>query len=111
MPTLKLNARPIPSLKPRADGQREVYRDAVVPGLYLEVHPTGRRVFGVWHRAAGRAGRVTSSLLRSKGRERCLTLPETCDAPSATRVRTRSLSSLQDHASTSATLAWLSPPT
>jgi len=39
MPTLKLHARAIPSLKPGADGQREVYRDAVVPGL-LEVHPT-----------------------------------------------------------------------
>jgi hypothetical protein len=59
MPTLKLNARAIPSLKPRADGQREVYRDAVAPGLYLEVHPTGRRVFGVWFRANGRAGRLT----------------------------------------------------
>jgi integrase len=59
MPTLKLHARAIPSLKPRADGKREVYRDAVVPGLYLEVHPTGRRVFGVWFRANGRAGRLT----------------------------------------------------
>ena len=59
MPTLKLNARTIPSLRPRADGKREVYRDSVVPGLYLEVHPTGRRVFGVWYRAGGRAGRLT----------------------------------------------------
>ncbi len=58
MPTLKLNARSIPALKPRA-GKRETYRDTVLPGLYLDVHPTGKRVFGVWYRVAGRAGRVT----------------------------------------------------
>lgn len=61
MPTLKLNARAIPGLKPRRDGRREVYRDATVPGLYLEVHASGVRTFGVWYRVRGtaRAGRLT----------------------------------------------------
>lgn len=61
MPTLKLNARAIPGLKPRPDGKREVYRDTVVSGLYVEAHASGVRTFGVWYRVAGtgRAGRLT----------------------------------------------------
>jgi integrase len=59
MPALKLNARSIPTLKAHADGRRAVYRDTVVPGLYLEAHGSGRRTFGVWFRVNGRATRLT----------------------------------------------------
>jgi hypothetical protein len=59
MPALKLNARSIATLKPGADGKRAVYRDTVVPGLYLEAHASGRRTFGVWFRVNGRATRLT----------------------------------------------------
>jgi integrase len=59
MPVLKLTAAAIPTLKPKADGRREVYRDSVTQGLLLEVHASGRRTFYAWgHVRGGRAWRL-----------------------------------------------------
>ena len=60
MPTLKLTARNVPSLKAHPDpAKRVVYRDLICRGLYLEVFGSGARTFGVWYRANGKAGRLT----------------------------------------------------
>ena len=61
LPTLKLTAQNVPTFKASPEGRRAVYRDSLLPGLYLEVHPSGVRTFGVWYRVRGsrRAGRMT----------------------------------------------------
>jgi hypothetical protein len=45
MPTLKLTAAAIPGLRAKDDRREETYRDTVVRGLLLEVHPSGVRTF------------------------------------------------------------------
>jgi integrase len=61
VPTLKLTAAAIPGLKPKDERREETYRDTVVRGLLLEVHPSGRRTFVAWGyiKGAGRAARLT----------------------------------------------------
>src|SRR5437899_840923 len=62
MPLLKLTAAAIPRLKAKDDRREETYRDTVVRGLLLEVHPSGVRTFVAWYRIKGpgdRCGRLT----------------------------------------------------
>jgi integrase len=61
MPKMKLTAQGIPGLKPKDATREQVYRDTVVRGLLLEVHPSGKRTFVAWTRVkgSGRAVRVT----------------------------------------------------
>lgn len=61
MPAIKLTAAAIPGLRAKDDRREDVYRDTVVRGLLLEVHPSGVRTFVAWYRIRGtdRGGRLT----------------------------------------------------
>jgi integrase len=53
MPTLRLTAAAIPGLRAKDNGTEQTYRDTLVRGLLLEVHPSGVRTFVAWYRIAG----------------------------------------------------------
>lgn len=61
----KLTAKGIPGLKPKPNGKRETYWDTVTKGLYLDVHCSGKKTFGVFGKTKtkaypkGHAWRVT----------------------------------------------------
>ncbi len=53
MPPRKLTAAAIRVLKAKDERREEVYRDTHLPGLLLEVHPSGRKTFVAWGRVKG----------------------------------------------------------
>lgn len=57
MPSLKANHRQIMAAEP-IDGKRTRYRIEGVPGLWLNVCPSGKRTWYVRYQPGGREGRV-----------------------------------------------------
>jgi integrase len=62
VPVVKLTAAAIPTLKPKDERREETYRDSVVRGLLLEVHPDGTRTFVAWGRVHGTGRAVRMKL-------------------------------------------------
>jgi integrase len=52
MPSVKLNEQLIKGLKSKDATREEVYRDTDTRGLWLEVHPNGRKTWVVWGRVS-----------------------------------------------------------